>query len=276
MKKVFGLLIVSASVTALILSGCQTTSTTTTTTTSTTLSGMVAHWALNEGSGYVAGDSSGNGHNGAINGATWTTGRSGSGSALSFDGTNDSVRIPGTGEAAPSQIAGLTEGTIAIWFRFDQAAGTSGIFLPLFYLGSSPEVSDTRDGLIIEVGHKGIWNTSQELFYTVTLTGSSEPILCFDSDIDLTVSQWYHFAVTVSSSGNTGFLNGAEMTSRDYNFADASATNFLSSVPSGMLAIGCGRSAIDQQIHYFNGVIDDVQIYNRALSSSEVQQLYQQ
>jgi len=265
----------------ILLSSCntttQTTTTTTTTTTSsttsTTLSGLVAHYAFNDGSGTTAGDSSGNNLNGTVIGGTWTTGRSDG--ALEFDGTDDYVRIPAAGQTAPTQIADLSEGSIAIWFKFDGTAGTSGIFYPVFYQGPDQSVSDTHEGLIIEVGHKGIWNSSQELFYTVTLSGSSEPILCFDSHDDLTDNQWYHFVVTVSSSGNTGYLNGQEMTNRDYNFDDASGTQFLSTVTDSFLAIGCGRSAIDKLFYYFKGTVDDVQIYDRALSASEVQQLYQ-
>jgi len=277
MKKTIGLIatfVFLFSLTILLVS-CNTTTTPTTSTTTTTISGLTAHYAFNEGSGTAIADSSGNGLSGTLYGGTWITGRS-SGNAISFDGTNDYVQIPASGEAAPSQIANLSEGSISIWFKFEGTAGTTGIFYPAFYLGPSPEVSSTRAGLIIEVGHKGIWNTSQELFYTVTLAGSSEPVLCFDSGSNLNDGQWYHFVVTVSSSGNTGYLNGTEMIGREYNFSNASGTEFLSSVASGILAIGCGRSAIDQQFYYFRGTIDDVRIYNRALTATEVQQLYEE
>ncbi|KKO18470.1 MAG: hypothetical protein BROFUL_02834, partial [Candidatus Brocadia fulgida] len=51
-----------------------------------------ACYSFDEGNGNVAGDSSGNGHNGAIAGASWTIGNDGSG--LSFDGVDDEVSIP--------------------------------------------------------------------------------------------------------------------------------------------------------------------------------------
>jgi uncharacterized protein (DUF2141 family) len=54
--------------------------------------GLVAGWALNEGTGAIAGDSSGNANTGAlVNGPTWTTGKYGG--ALLFDGVNDRVRV---------------------------------------------------------------------------------------------------------------------------------------------------------------------------------------
>ena len=56
------------------------------------LKSLLAHYALDEGSGDIAVDSSGNGNDGTINGATWTTGKDGGG--LGFDGVNDYVTIP--------------------------------------------------------------------------------------------------------------------------------------------------------------------------------------
>ena len=54
--------------------------------------GLVAEWHFDEGSGSVLVDSSGNGNDGVINGATWVGGVSGS--ALSFDGVDDYVEVP--------------------------------------------------------------------------------------------------------------------------------------------------------------------------------------
>lgn len=53
---------------------------------------LQAGYTFNEGSGTIATDSSGNGNDGTIQGATWTTGKNGDG--LSFDGIDDSVSIP--------------------------------------------------------------------------------------------------------------------------------------------------------------------------------------
>ncbi|BBO17988.1 conserved hypothetical protein [Candidatus Brocadia pituitae] len=73
------------------------------------ISGQQAFYAFDEGSGTIANDSSGNGNNGNIIGATWTTGKSGGG--LSFDGRlcqqNDPFRRTET-------FAGITT---AVWIR---------------------------------------------------------------------------------------------------------------------------------------------------------------
>src|SRR5690349_14029109 len=54
--------------------------------------GLVAAYAFNEGSGTIVTDSSGNGNNGSISGATWTTAGK-FGGALSFNGTSSRVII---------------------------------------------------------------------------------------------------------------------------------------------------------------------------------------
>ncbi|MFQ6061937.1 MAG: hypothetical protein ACE5J9_02015 [Methanosarcinales archaeon] len=52
---------------------------------------MVAEWHFDEGSGNIVKDTSGNGNDGTIHGAIWTTGISGK--ALRFDGNNDYVEV---------------------------------------------------------------------------------------------------------------------------------------------------------------------------------------
>ncbi|MFH1825739.1 MAG: LamG domain-containing protein [bacterium] len=279
----------------IIFTGCQTaqdttadaTTTTTSTTTTTTIlvpDGLVAYYTFDESTGSTASDSSGSGLDGTVYGATWATGHLGN--ALSFDGTDDAVKIPASGEAAPSAIAALETGSISLWFKFEGAPGTEGFFLPIFYLGPSAEVSGSKEGAIIEIGHRGVdvenLRTSTKLFYTITLAGSEEPIFCYDSSINLTAEAWYHFVVTVSSEGNTGYLNGEEMTYRHYNFPtrdfdnDSLESYFLSPVTSDLLSIGFGRSAVDSFTYYYDGLIDEVRIYNRPLTAAEVTQLYQE
>ena len=261
-----------------------TTTTTTTTTSSTTTTiavsnGLVAYYTFDESSGTTASDSSGNGHAGTVYGASWATGHIGN--ALSFDGTDDNVQIPASGEAAPTQINDLSVGSISLWFNFNGEPGEGGFMLPLLYLGASPEVVDSNEGVLIELGHKGIeelQSNNSELFYTVTLAGSSEPVFCYDSNFNLTAEAWHHFVVTVSSTENTGYINGEEISNRYYNFGDESDSYFLNAVTGNILSIGYGRFAfrVAGQFYYFDGLIDDIRIYDRPLTSAEVQELSQQ
>lgn len=255
----------------------STSTSSTTSTTSTTLSfdsALVAHYAFDEGTGATLGDSSSNSNDGTIYGATWTV-EAHAGNALYFDGTNDSVQIPSSGEAAPSAINQLSEGSISIWFKY---IGNAPLLYPLLYIGASPEVADTNEGVIIEVGHSEIeeLTNSEDLFYTVTTAGADTPIFCYDSNVHITPEVWQHFVVTVSSTENTGYLNGQEISNRYYNFGDINDSYFLSTIVGNIMSIGYGRFAFRTagQFYYYKGYIDDLRIYNQALSSSEVLELY--
>ncbi|GAF80965.1 unnamed protein product, partial [marine sediment metagenome] len=81
--------------------------------------GLLAYWRFDEGSGFIAGDSSGNGKDGIIDGATWITGKIGD--ALSFDGFDDWVDIPD--DISPEHI------TLEAWIYptgFDDGPGDQG------------------------------------------------------------------------------------------------------------------------------------------------------
>jgi len=235
----------------------------------------VTHYAFDEGSGSALADSSSNNNDGTIYGATWTS-EAHAGNALYFDGVDDSVKIPASGEAAPSEINELAQGSISIWFKYE---GDAPFLLPLLYLGASPEAADTNEGVIIEIGHSEIPDiaNSEDFFYTVTLAGSSEPVFCYDSNVHITPEAWQHFVVTVSSTENTGYLNGVELTNRYYNFGVATDSYFFNAVTGDILSIGYGRFAFmtPGQFFYYKGTIDDIRIYNRALTSAEVTELYE-
>lgn len=79
---------------------------------------LVGYWPFDEGSGSVAHDTSGQANHGPVYGATWTTGRSGS--ALSFDGSNDFVTLPNV----DLWDFGTESFTVTAWFKSD-ASDTS-------------------------------------------------------------------------------------------------------------------------------------------------------
>lgn len=247
-----------------------TTGTNATVTPPTTTSNLVLYYTFDEGSGATINDYSASNIYGTIIDGTWVTGRSGH--AVYFDGTNDYIQIRGLNQSAPTEIAGLSEGTISIWFKFEDEGG--GLFLPLFYIGPNTDDTATHAGTIIEIGHTPLRVASREIFYTVTL-GNGDPTLCFDSGYNLTAGQWYHYAVTVSSTaGNVGYINGEEIAGRVYNFGNNAMRYFLSDVTGGMFTLGYGRSAINGQFYHFKGTIDELRVYNKALSAAEIQQIY--
>jgi hypothetical protein len=227
---------------------------------------LIAYWSFDEGQGPSSTDLSGNDFQARINGATWTTGKKGN--ALEFDGQNDFVEFE---QSALKKAGSLKYGTVSLWFKFKKPRTKK--ILPLLYLGEK-ESQEKIDNLIIEIGHFDHgFPQDTKLYYTVYNQGY-EPILCFDSATNLKADTWYHFAVVNSPSGNTGYLNGVELTNRHYNFSDAKDTRFFNILnKKDTFQLGYGYFGIDQKFHYFEGTIDEVKIYQRPLTSSEIKTL---
>src|SRR3989344_2745661 len=76
-----------------------------------TTNGLIGYWNFDEGSGATANDTSDSGNNGTITGATWTTGKVGSG-ALSFNGTSAHVNA-----GSASNLDDLTSFTYSAWIN---------------------------------------------------------------------------------------------------------------------------------------------------------------
>lgn len=228
--------------------------------------GLVAYWNFDEGGGQTLEDLSGNGFDGVIKEAAWVEGIDGH--ALAFDGNDDIVEINSAGR---DSVGVLEYGTISIWFKF-KSIGTK-TFLPMLYLGEA-NAQERISGLVIEIGHFDHGRSPDQKLYYTLYNDRFEPILCFDSNQNLQENTWYHFAVVNSPSGNTGYLNGVELTNRHYNFSNAADTRFFAILSNkDTFQLGYGWFGIDQKFHYFNGVIDEVKIYNRPLSSDEISSL---
>jgi len=235
---------------------------------------LVAYWDFNTLGGDTVYDVSTNSNYGTNYGGKLVKGIKGN--AISFDGIEDYVRIPEDGKAPPSVFAGLGEGAISFWFKANHIPGTYGI-APLLYYGSE-HVCDffdaANEGLIIELGHSPIFPGSQELFYTVWKNGCTYPSFCYDSNIPMPTDEWHHIVVVVGKDYNTGYLNGKEMTNRYYNFGNASYSQFFEDAIAHE-KMWLGKGHWDGTTQFFDGAIDEMKIFNKPLSASEVQLLYQ-
>jgi hypothetical protein len=225
---------------------------------------LAAHWTFDETEGSVVYDASSNAFHGTVYGAARADGiRSG---ALDFNGIDNAVHIPELGMAPPDKIGTLETGTIALWFRFREFTDE---MIPLFYFGESDHEAD-HNSLIIEIGHGS--SDNRKLYFTIINTQ-----FCYDSGQNLLPDTWTHFAAVVSTTGNTGYLNGEEMIYRHYNLGStARFTDFFASVPAKhMLAIGYGRYGKADPFMHYSGLIDDVRIYDRALTAQEIKSVYE-
>jgi hypothetical protein len=199
--------------------------------------GLVGGWGLNEGAGSTAGDSSGNGNTGAlVNGPTWTSGKYGG--ALQFDGADDRVRVSDASSldltnAATFEAWVYPTAALAGWRTILQKEVDAYFF--------------TASG-----GGAGSQPTGGGTFAGVCCTYVEGPSV-------LPVNIWTHVAATYDGGLLRFYQNGALV-------ASTPAAGSLQ-VTGGALWIG-GNAVYGE---HFHGKLDDLRVYNRALTQAEVQ-----
>ncbi len=198
------------------------------------------HLRLDETSGTVASDSSGNGRNGTlVNGPTWSAGRLDNGVVL--DGINDLV------EFAPGVVSGLTDFTIATWVRWDGGNDWQRIFD--FGTGTGNYM------FLVPRGSDG----KSRFEITSTAGGGPQTITAPGA---LPIGVWTHVAVSLSGTVGTYYINGVAVASNPnltLRPTDLGNTN--------RNYIGDSQFSNDPG---FNGRIDDFQIHNRALTPARI------
>jgi hypothetical protein len=195
--------------------------------------GLVAAYSFNEVSGTTLVDRTGAGHTGTVSGATWTTqGRFGG--ALSFDGVNDWVTI-----ASQTTLALTTGMTLEGWVYPQSLSNWRTILL-------KEQPGGLSYGLFSDAtSHAAGWATIG------TQVGVASPAT-------LPLNTWTHIAVTYDGAVMRLFVNGSQVATRSQSGAMATS--------SDPLRIG-GTSLASA---FFQGRIDEVRIYNRALTPAEV------
>ncbi len=200
---------------------------------------LVGEWTFDDG---TAKDTSGNGNNGTINGATPVDGIIRR--ALSFDG-NDYV------EALHSSNFDLKELTIELWIKAPSSMG--GIVYRALLSKQSTVVND-RDYNFYTYSTDGIKVT--RLHFSSHRFGSSS----YNLPSAYNPNTWHYVAFTINLSAKYNYYSDG------VNFA--SGTGIVGNANNDY-PIRIGRAD-----NYWNGTIDEVRVYNRALTSAEIQQHY--
>lgn len=238
----------------------------------------IAHWAFDEASGSGTSDSSASGlHGTAYGNVQWTTGLSSG--ALRFDGRDDSVAIPNNTTTAPAQLVDLDYGTIVVSFRYQGItnAGVTAESLPIFYFGESSQqttLSGGNNSVSIYIGHGRLTNPNKRQIY-FTVHEDDRVTLCFDSGaVSLEEGIWYQYAVVIGPTEHSAYLNG-EPLPLHYNAGTGPRSHgYFSTVPTPeTLLFGYGSFGVSGKWWRFNGEIDDVAIYDHALTAEEIEAL---
>jgi hypothetical protein len=210
-------------------------------------SGLVGYYPLDEGAGNIAHDMSGNGHDGTLhNGVTWIS-QAYQGGGVNCDGTAASRIELGTWNPAE----GTGQLSLALWIKW---AGGGG----------------TYQGLI---GKRNTWpGTTPWQFQvrpenggTFRLETGTYAIVSPNNTLSPLIQTWVHVAATFDGTTARLYLNGEQVASGAFAFyAGGEASDMgIGSVTGG----GAGYDGYDQ---VFSGGIDEVGIYNWALSKEEV------
>ncbi len=213
----------------------------------------VAYWNFDENTGSTAKDSAGN-NDGTIYGASWTTGISGS--ALSFDGTNDYINF---GDKKDFDLRG--ELTITAWVYLNNIPNygnsRSSPFLVKGGVDQPYEFGTLPDGRLFHTQEEETGNDHE-------LHGTTE----------LSTGEWYFVAVTDDFNTMKFYVDGEkepdETTSSGWN----RASSYGESTGNLYIANSPTDAAYYWTDCYFNGIMDEVRIYNYALSDSEINELY--
>jgi len=213
-----------------------------------TIPGFEGWWCLDDETGATARDSSGHGRHGTLEnmaGDEWTTGVLDG--ALEFNGSTDYVDLP-----IGALIAETTDCTFAAWVKW---SGMGDQWQRIFDFGSGTTynmylVSNNYDDYVAYAITDSGWTSEDRIWTSVALT-----------------SDWHHLAVTIDDANTTHtlYLDGeviGQNTSATTNPSDLGETtnNWL------------GKPQYSDE-PYFDGILDDVRLYSRALSAQEISDL---
>lgn len=194
---------------------------------------------MDEGLGDTAYDISSKANHGVIHGASWVDGKFGK--ALEFEGSSNYLEVTDAVSLRP------------LSFSF--------LFWMYIYSGCEKTVVLSKENRTIKVGFWIDSPLTADYRPRLTLFNGVSGVDVVTSSETLVTTKWYHVAFTynyVSGSANV-YINGV-------NRGNGSFSNFVpSSVP-----LWVGKVAD----LYFKGIIDEVRIYNRALSAEEILDIY--
>jgi hypothetical protein len=220
--------------------------------------GLLGHWEFDEGEGSVAYDSA-DSYDGVIRGAQWTTGVLNG--ALDFDGFDDYVGLPDNNPVWLPQ----NNFTLCAWVSFDTTPASSrSVILDLNY-GHSGSLSHAL-GCVLCINP-----VVEKLAFGITTTTSlNEGGLL--SDYVLLADKWYHLVAVRDGTFQGLYINGQLDVSRT---CSPSPIKYFGTYDDDRVNIGVESKSYNPTIRYHDGLIDDVRIYDRALSDQEIQDLYE-
>jgi hypothetical protein len=205
---------------------------------------LMGYWSFNEGSGTVAADRSGHGNDGQLmNGPTWVAGKIAG--ALKFDGVDDYVLVPHNASLLPTG----NEVTVSVWINAERHTGpNNATWQGILSKGDNPRLYS----LYTEASGALHFSTGPSGAFVGTLSTGQVPL-----------HEWVHVVAMVSGGQHVYYINGQP----------AGTSGSGATLPAGGTSpLNIGRTP-DEPDREFLGMIDDVRLYNRALTAEEIKKL---
>ncbi|HPY51337.1 MAG TPA: LamG domain-containing protein, partial [Sedimentisphaerales bacterium] len=196
---------------------------------------LLGWWSFDEGSGTIAADGSGNGNDGTLNGdPLWVPGVYGT--ALQFDGQNAYV---GTGKSLLNNLTGFT---MAGWV----SAGNTGVYSSLFGQNDLIEFGFTTES----GGQLGTWMAGNGWAFVGANYGFTYP-------------SWHHLVLAGDETRIALYIDGQEQASDEGGMSSGTSSYFFN----------IGGNVFNATGDWFQGEIDDVWLFGRALTVAEIRTL---
>jgi chitodextrinase len=217
--------------------------------------GLVGYWNFDEGTGSTVNDSSGSNYTAIASNMSWDNGVEGN--SGTFNGVSSMAAL-----SATDVLDGLTTGTISAWVKWNGSSATSTIFdgesngnyrLKLSIYQSSPTKID----------------------FQVIGTSNGTPQLSAYASIPNVTGVWHNLVYESSSSGNMLYVDNVQASgaSLSYTVGSPSTSFFFSNASSGTTHYVIGQE-YNTALTTFSGDIDEMRVYNRLLSTTEISELY--
>jgi hypothetical protein len=223
---------------------------------------LLGYWKLDENSGTNTADSSVYGHDGIINGAIWTSGKSGSG--LYFDGIDDYVLCAernGIGPGVYPQELMPEVFTVSCWTKLDNFAYFSS------FVGNGMDTGDDECGFFL---YNWGWEGENEQDFGLAIRTETAMNYVETPNIYQT-DTWYHLAATYDGTNATIYVDGAVSVGPmnvggPIRWISAASGNYPERFTIGVW-LDPGYDL------WINGIIDEVGYWNHAMTEAEIKKL---
>ncbi len=216
-------------------------------------------WTFDEGDGILANDLPG-GRSGELHGPQWTSGRRGS--ALRFDGLDDYVALPGND---PVWLP-MGDFAVSFWVYFERDKGNSATqseVLVDFNYGAS---ENPQNELGFNLQRRG--DTGQIAFQMTTIRNTDEDVY---TQSVLEKNAWHHIVAVRQRGMQKIYIDGHLDAWRS---CSSSSIDFFGDYDDNRVNVGRFTTNVGLPRYHFKGVLDELMLFDRALTLGEIGQLY--